>query len=286
MPISTTTSSYWKGSWLRFKSNRLATSGFYVLVALLIMSIFVPILSPYTYYETNLSIKNQLPSLQHFFGTDELGRDIFTRIFYGARISLFVGFTAAALDLVIGVIYGAVAALSSKLWDEFLMRLADILHSIPYLLVVILLMVVMGPGIVTIIVALTMTGWIGMARMVRGQMMQLKEQDFVRAAIALGASKKRIAFYHLLPNTLGPIIVTVTLTVPTAIFAEAFLSFLGLGVSAPIASWGSMASDGLSAMRYYPWRLFFPAFFISVTMLCFNLIGDGLQDAFNPRVKK
>lgn len=283
--MSRNTSSYWKGSWIRFKNNPLALSGIIVLVSLILLAIFVPMLSPYTYYDTNLSLKNQSPSWNHLFGTDELGRDIFTRIFYGARISLFVGLTAATIDLVLGIIYGSISALSHRHLDEMLMRLTDILHSIPYLLVVILLMVVMGPGVLTIIIALTMTGWIGMARMVRGQIMQLKEQDFVKAALVMGASKYRITFYHLIPNCIGPIIVTVTLTVPTAIFAEAFLSFLGLGVSAPIASWGSMASDGLSAMRYYPWRLFFPAFFISTTMLSFNLIGDGLQDAFNPKVK-
>ncbi|MBI3237129.1 MAG: ABC transporter permease, partial [Chlamydiales bacterium] len=154
------------------------------------------------------------------------------------------------------------------------------------LLVVILLMVVIGPGIFTIILALTLTGWINMARIVRSQILQLKHLDYITAATALGASRKRILLYHLIPNTMGPIIVTVTLTIPTAIFAEAFLSFLGLGVQAPVASWGTMAHDGLSALRYYPWRLFFPALFISLTMLSFNLLGDGLRDAFDPRLKR
>ena len=165
------------------------------------------------------------------------------------------------------------------------MRLADILYSIPYLLVVILLMVIMGSGLATIIIALAMTGWINMARIVRGQILQLKQLDFVKAATALGASRRRILLRHLIPNAMGPIIVTLTLTIPSAIFAEAFLSFLGLGVQAPIASWGTMANDGLPAMRYYPWRLFFPASFISLTMLSFNLLGDGLRDAFDPRLR-
>ena len=167
-----------------------------------------------------------------------------------------------------------------------MMRLADILYAIPYLLVVIMLMVVLGSGLVPIIIALTIIGWIGMARIVRGQMLQLKQQEFIQAAIALGAGRRRILFKHLLPNTMGPIIVTMTLTIPTAIFAEAFLSFLGLGVQAPMASWGVMASDGLAAMRYYPWRIFFPALFISITMLAFNLVGDGLRDALDPKLRK
>jgi oligopeptide transport system permease protein len=168
--------------------------------------------------------------------------------------------------------------------EEFMMRTADILYSIPYLLVVILLMVVIGPGISTMLIALTFTGWIGMARIMRGQILQLSQMDFIKAAKALGASKMRILLAHLIPNCMGSILVTVTLTIPSAIFAEAFLSFLGLGVQAPIASWGTMANEGLSALCYYPWRLFFPAGFICITMLSFNLVGDGLRDAFDPRI--
>jgi oligopeptide transport system permease protein len=167
-----------------------------------------------------------------------------------------------------------------------MMRIADVLYGLPYLLVVIMLMVVMGSGLIPIIIAMTITGWINMARIVRGQVLQLKEQEFVMAAEVLGASFSRILLKHLLPNAMGPIIVTMTLTVPTAIFTEAFLSFLGLGVQAPVASWGTMASEGLPALRYYPWRLFFPAAFISITMLAFNLVGDGLRDALDPRQRK
>ena len=167
-----------------------------------------------------------------------------------------------------------------------MMRTGDIIYSIPYLLVVILLIVVMGSGLLTIIIALTFTGWIPMSRIVRGQVLQLKELDYVHAAQALGAGRFRILLHHLLPNALGSIITTLTFTIPTAIFSEAFLSFLGLGVQAPIASWGTMASDGLPALRYFPWRLFFPAFFISITMLSFNLVGDGIRDAFDPRLKE
>lgn len=272
-------------SWSRLRSNKPVMVALCTLGALFLMAIVGPFISPYPYYETHLPLKNLPPCSQFWFGTDELGRDLFTRIWWGARISLFVGMTAALIDLIVGVIYGSIAALKGGDVDEAMMRATDILYSIPYLLIVILLTVVMGSGLLTIILALTMTGWIPMSRIVRGQVLQLKELDFAQAAYALGAGSSRVLFRHLLPNAMGPIITTVTFTIPTAIFAEAFLSFLGLGVQAPIASWGTMASDGLSALRYFPWRLFFPAFFISITMLCFNLVGDGIRDAFDPRIK-
>jgi oligopeptide transport system permease protein len=279
-------SSYWKDAWQRLKKNPLAMVGLCVLIVFISFAIFAPFFSSYTYYETHLHLKNQPPSSQFWFGSDELGRDLFTRLWWGARISLFVGITASLVDLVIGVTYGALAGFVGGKTEELMMRAADILYAIPYLLLVILLMVIIGSGVSTIILALTITGWIGMARIVRGQILQLKELDFVKAARSIGASRRRILFQHLIPNAMGPIIVTVTLSIPTAIFAEAFLSFLGLGVQAPIASWGTMASDGLPALRYYPWRLFFPATFISITMLSFNLLGDGLRDAFDPRLRK
>lgn len=278
--------SYWKDAWLRLQANKSAMFGLVTLSILLMLAIFAPIFSSHTYYETQLHLKNEPPSATYWFGTDELGRDLFTRCWWGARISLFVGITASLVDLAIGVLFGSFAGFAGGRTEEWMMRIADILYTVPYLLVVILLMVVIGPGIFTIILALTLTGWINMARIVRSQILQLKQLDYVKAAIALGASRKRILLCHLIPNAMGPIIVTVTLTIPSAIFAEAFLSFLGLGVQAPIASWGTMANDGLSALRYYPWRLFFPATFISLTMLSFNLLGDGLRDAFDPRLRR
>ncbi len=277
--------SYWRESIRRLRANTPAMVGLWILVFLGLMAIFGPSLSPYTYYEIHLPDINSPPCSKYIFGTDELGRDIFTRICWGARISLFIGIMAAVLDLVVGVAIGALAGAMGGKVDEITMRIADSMHSIPYLLIVIMLMVVMGTGIPTILIALTITGWIGMSRIVRGQIMQLKELDFVRAARALGASRRRILLRHLIPNAMGPIIATMTLTIPSAIFTEAFLSFLGLGVQAPIASWGTMASDGLPAMRYFPWRLFFPAGFISLTMLCFNMLGDGMRDAFDPRLR-
>lgn len=276
---------FWQDGWRRLKCNPSAMVGLSCLSFLLLMAIIGPLLTPYTYYDTHLHLKNLAPSSQFWFGTDELGRDLFTRVWWGARISLFVGIMASFMDLVIGVLYGSIAGSIGGKTEEIMMRICDVLYSIPYLLVVILLMVMIGSGITTIILALTITGWIGMARIVRGQILQIKQLDFVKAAQVAGANRLRILWRHLIPNSMGPIIITLTLTIPTAIFAEAFLSFLGLGVQAPIASWGTMANDGLPALRYYPWRLFFPAGFISLTMLSFNLLGDGLRDAYDPKLR-
>ncbi|MEI8125531.1 MAG: ABC transporter permease [Parachlamydiaceae bacterium] len=261
-----------------YRINILSAFAVTYLVILCIMAAFAPSFSGYAYDAIDLSHKNLPPSAAHWFGTDDLGRDIFTRIWYGARISLFVGIAAATIDMIVGVLWGGISALAGGKTDEIMMRLVDILSAIPSLLITICLIVVVGPGLHTIILALSVLGWITMARVVRGQLLQLKEQGYVLAARSLGASFWRILFKHLLPNATGPIFVTLTLTIPSAIFAEAFLSYLGLGVQAPIASWGSMASDGLPALEYYPWRLFFPAAFISLTMLAFNLVSRSSEE--------
>lgn len=270
----------------RFYNNLPAIIGSVILCILIMMAIIGPYLNSYSYYEIHLEMKNTPPSSTFWFGSDELGRDIFTRTWYGARISLSVGVIAATIDLIIGIIWGTTAAYFKGAIDEIMMRICDILYSIPYLLIVILLLVIMGPGFITIIIALCVTGWINMARIVRGNALQILESDYIEAAYSLGASRKRIIFVHLIPNMFGTIITTVTLTVPTAIFSEAFLSFLGLGIQAPVASWGVMVSDSLSALRYYPWRLFFPAFMITLTILGFNLFGEGLRDSLDPRLRK
>lgn len=280
-------SGFWQDAWNRLLKNKLAVFGLILIILMSIMAVIGPWITPYTYSEQTLSNQNAGPSAEHWFGTDNLGRDMFTRTWYGARISLFIGFSAAIIEFVIGVIYGGISGYKGGRTDNILMRIVDILYGLPYLLVVILLMVVMGPGLFTIIIALTLTGWIGMARIVRGQVLQLKTNEYILASKVLGANTSRIIRKHLLPNTMGPVIVSMTLTVPGAIFAEAFLSFLGLGVSAPVASWGSMANDALGVLNTgYWWRLFFPAFFISITMLAFNVFGDGLRDALDPKMRR
>ena len=278
--------SYWQDAWLRFRENRAGYWTLWILIAIALMALLAPALSPYAYTEIHLSLKNAPPSAQFWFGTDELGRDLFTRVWWGARISLFIGITAASIDVAFGVLWGSISAYCGGKVDELMMRICDILYSIPYLLVVILLTVIRGSGIGTILIAMTLTGWINMARISRSQIMQLKTNDYIAAARIIGASPARILLRHLLPNAIGPIVATLTLTIPTAIFTEAFLSFLGLGVQAPAASWGVMVNDSLGAMRYYPWRLLFPASMITLTMLCFNLMGNALRDALDPRLRR
>lgn len=261
----------------------LALFSITVLSFLILLSILVPIFSTYTYCETHLPLKNFAPCLKFWFGTDELGRDILTRVSYGIRISLLVGVAAALIDTIIGIIYGAIAGSLGGKIEELMMRFADILSSLPSLLLVIPITMVLGNNLGSLIAALALTGWVSMARMVRAQTLLIKKQEFVEAAIVMGASLPRLIFIHFIPNMLGPIIVTLTFSIPSAILYEAFLSFLGLGVQAPAASLGTMASDAIVAMRYYPWRIFFPALTISLIILSFNLLGDALCKIFDPK---
>jgi ABC-type dipeptide/oligopeptide/nickel transport system permease subunit len=266
--------------------NKLAIVGLIIILLLIVMAVIGPKLVSYSYSDQSLLESNQPPSKEHWFGTDQLGRDIFARTWTGARISLFIGIMAVLIDLIVGIIIGGIAGLKGGKTDEILMRLVDILYGLPHLLVTILLMVVLKPGLTTIILAMAATGWIGIARLVRGQILQLKECEYVMASQVLGAGFYKILFKHLLPNTLGPIIVAMTLSVPGAIFAEATLSFLGLGVPVPLASWGTMTSEALvTLLTGHLWILFFPAFFISLTMFAFNVVGDGLRDALDPKMR-
>jgi len=279
--------SYWQDSWHRLLKNKLAMTGLVFLVLLVLLAIFGPMLSPYSASTQKLTQQNLPPSSKYWFGTDDFGRDVFTRTCMGARISLFVGFMAALVDFVIGVAYGGISGYKGGRTDNLMMRFVEILYGLPYLLVVILIMVVLGPGLSTIIIALSITGWVGMARIVRGQVLQIKNYEFVLASKTFGTKTSRIIRKNLLPNTMGPIIVQMTLTIPSAIFSEAFLSFIGLGIQAPAASWGVMANDGLSTiLSGYWWRLFFPTLFISLTMFAFNVLGDGLQDALDPKLRR
>lgn len=285
--VSRPSRTFWQDSLHMLIRNKLAMTGFIFLILLVIMAIVGPMISPHSIDEQSLIKQNLRPSSEYWFGTDDLGRDVFSRTWYGARVSLFVGIMAALIDFFIGIIYGGVAGYKGGRLDNVMMRFVEVLYGLPYLLIVILLAVVMGPGLTTIIVALSVTGWIGMARIVRGQVLQIKNYEFVLASKIFGTKTSRIIKKNLLPNTMGPIIVQLTLTIPTAIFAEAFLSFLGLGIQAPHASWGVMLNDGLpTILSGYWWRLFFPALFISLTMFAFNVLGDGLQDAFDPKLRR
>ena len=277
---------YWQDAWRRLKQNRLAMVGLWVIVAITLIAIFGPMLSPYSYADQSLFDQNMYVSKEHWLGTDDLGRDLLTRIMYGARISLTVGFVASFINLTVGVVYGGISGYYGGRVDNIMMRIVEVLSGIPLLLYVILLMVVLKPGLQNILIALGLVYWLGMARIVRGQILSLKEQDYVLAARTIGADNSRIIYKHLIPNAMGPIIVTATLNIPQAIFTEAFLSFIGLGVNAPMASWGVLANDALPSFRTYPWQLFFPAIAISVTMLAFNFLGDGLRDALDPKQRK
>ncbi|RFB16923.1 ABC transporter permease [Bacillus sp. HNG] len=279
--------SYWRDVWNRLKENKLAMLGLIIIIIIGILAIIGPYLNGYTYYEQDFTKKNLRPNAEHWFGTDASGRDLFTRAWYGARISLFIGLMAALIDFVAGIIYGGISGIRGGRTDNIMMRIAEVLYAIPYLLMVILVMIVLERGIWAIIIAMSITGWIPMARLVRGQVLQLKEYEYVQAANAMGAKTSWILRRHMIPNTMGPILVNVTLTVPTAIFAEATLSFLGLGIPAPQASWGTMANDALGSIligNFY--QLFFPAFLISLTMFAFNVFGDGLRDALDPKLRK
>lgn len=285
--ISRPSISYWPDVWRRLKQNKLAMAGLIAIVFLVVLAIIGPYLNGFTYYAQNYDVKNLRPDAVHWFGTDSAGRDLFTRTWYGARYSLFIGLMAALIDFAIGVIYGGFSGYKGGRIDTVMMRFAEVIYSIPYMLVVILLSVVMGQGLWTLIIAMTVTGWLQMARLVRGQVLQLKEFEYVQASRIMGASTGWILRKHLIPNTMGPILVNLTLTVPTAIFAEATLSFLGLGIPPPMASWGTMASDALESLLVgNAYQLFIPAFFISITMLAFNVLGDGLRDALDPRLRK
>ena len=277
---------YWQDAWQRLKRDKLAMFGLFLIVGIFLMAIFGPLLSPYAYDEQDFLISNEFPSWAHPFGTDMFGRDMFVRVMYGARISLAVGLMASLIKLTIGVIYGSISGFVGGRTDDVMMRIVDTIRSVPTMIYVILLMVVVGPGLKSIFITLGINYWTNMARIVRAEIMRVKNEEFVLAARVIGASPARMLLRHLIPNAMGPILVTLTFCIPQAIFAEAFLSFVGLGVSAPMASWGVLSSDAMNALMVYPYQLFFPAMAISLTILAFNFFGDGLRDALDPRLRK
>lgn len=283
--ISRPNLTYWRDAWRRIKQNRVAFLGLLIIIVYIILAIIGPMISGYDYREINSSKMNQFVSSEHWFGTDELGRDLWTRVWRGARVSLSIGLISTLLNTVIGGLVGGISGYYGGKLDLILMRFIDVMYGIPYLIVSILVMVVLGPGITSLIIAMVIVGWIGTARFVRGEVLKLKEQDFVAAAKVLGVSDINIIIKHIIPNIMGLIITNLTMAVPRAIFNEAFLSYIGLGIAPPECSWGVLAKSGVKMIRIHAYQLFIPSFFICTTMLALNLLGDGLRDVLDPKLR-
>lgn len=278
--------SLWQDARRRLLHNKAAVASMILLSIIVVLAIVAPALSPWAYDEPDWGYDFPGPpnfELQHWFGTDGNGRDLFVRTLYGARISLMVGVLATTVSLLIGVTYGATSGFLGGRIDNVMMRIVDILYSLPFMFFVILLMVFFGRNIFLIFVALGAVEWLTMARIVRGQTLSVKKKDFIEAAHAVGVSNWKIILRHIIPNVLGPVIVYMTLTIPMVILTESFLSFLGLGVQEPLTSWGVLISEGAKQMESAPWLLIFPATFLALTLFCFNFIGDGLRDALDPK---
>lgn len=280
---------YWQDTWRRFKQNKTALMALIILLLLFTMVIIGPSISGYAFEEidTSIAAKNAGPSAAHWFGTDKLGRDLFARVWQAGRVSLLIGLVGATVAATVGCLYGGIAAYFGGIVDDIMMRIVEIILSVPYLIIVILLSVVLdSKSLSTLILALTLTGWCGTARLVRGQMLQLKNQEFVLAARALGVHPLKIIIRHMIPNTLSIVIVSITFNIPGYIFSEAFLSFIGLGIQPPNTSWGALAAAAQANFLFYPYQLLFPAVMIALTMLSFTLLGDGLRDALDPKLRK
>lgn len=275
---------FWR-AYSRFVSNKPAVIGSVFILLMILLCFIGPLFSPYTYDALDLSYGARFSNSKHWLGTDLLGRDLFTRILYGGRISFAVGFCATLVSVVIGVLWGVISGWWGGKVDTIMMRIVDILYAFPFTIFVILLMVFFGRNLILLFVAIGAVEWLTMARIVRGQVLSLKHKEFVEAAIGLGLSKFQIFFKHILPNISGHIIVYTTLTIPSVMLLEAFLSFLGLGVQPPMSSWGILIREGAESMEAYPWLLIYPSLFLSATLFSLNFIGDGLRDAFDPKEK-
>lgn len=316
--ISKPSLNYWQDAWLRVKKNKGAIVSLVILAVLAIMALIGPHLNDYGYDDQNLKHNNlppRIPVLEnvswlpfdgeltrkngdsynayeqkdvenyYWLGTDSLGRDIFTRVWKGTQVSLYIAFLAAAIDMVIGVLYGAISGFVGGRTDNVMQRITEILVGIPNLVVVILFILILDPGILSITIALTVTGWVGMARVVRAQVLKLKQQEYVLAARTLGLPNGKIISKHLIPNLAGVIIINTMFTIPNAIFFEAFLSFIGLGLQPPLASLGTLIDDGFKVLQLYPYQMIIPAVIISLIMICFNMVADGLRDALDPKMR-
>jgi len=279
-------SSLAQDAFLRLRKNKMAMLGLCVLVFFIFIAVLTPFVAPYTYEGQNLELGATPPSAQHWLGTDTLGRDQLTRIMYGSRVSLMVGFVATTVALLVGVLWGATAGFLGGRTDAIMMRIVDGLFALPFTIFIILLTVIFGSSMVLLFMAIGAVEWLTMARIVRGQVLSIKQQEFVEAAVTMGLSPWQIITRHLIPNVLGPIIVYTTLTIPGVILLESFLSFLGLGVQPPQSSWGSLISSGVETMEEFPWLLIFPGLALSLTLFSLNFLGDGLRDALDPRASK
>jgi oligopeptide transport system permease protein len=275
--------SLWADAWLRLKKNHLAMFGLWVLLGLVLLAIITPWIAPYGYEQQNLLLGATGPSAQHWLGTDVFGRDMLTRILYGGRVSLAVGFIATGVALVIGVLWGTIAGYVGGRVDAVMMRIVDILYALPFIIFIVLLMVVFGRNILLLFMAIGAVEWLTMARIVRGQVQTIRRQEYIEAAVSMGLAPWTIIRRHVIPNTLGPVIVYTTLTIPNVMLLEAFLSFLGLGIQPPQSSWGLLISYGVETMEEYPWLLIFPGVALSLTLFALNFLGDGLRDALDPR---
>ncbi len=279
-------SSLSKDAWIRLRKNRPAIVGLIILMIFFTIALFTPWIAPYGYEVQDLNLGATGPSKKHWLGTDIFGRDLLTQIMYGGRISLSVGFLATIVALFIGVTWGSIAGYVGGRTDSVMMRLVDILYALPFMIFIILLMVVFGRNILLLFLAIGAVEWLTMARIMRGQVQSLRQQEFVEAAVSIGLSRSVILFRHIVPNAIGPIIVYTTLTIPSVMLLEAFLSFLGLGIQPPETSWGLLIAYGAETMEEYPWLLFFPGFFLAVTLFSLNFLGDGLRDALDVRGAK
>ena len=278
--------SLWQDAWVRLRKNHLAVLGLIVLVFMITVALLTPWIAPYAYDAQDLDLGATPPSAAHWLGTDVFGRDLLTQIMFGGRISLAVGFIATSVALLIGVTWGAIAGYVGGRTDAVMMRLVDILYALPFMIFIVLLMVVFGRNMVLLFLAIGAVEWLTMARIMRGQVQSLRQQEFVEAAVSLGLSPATIIRRHLIPNALGPIIVYTTLTIPSVMLLEAFLSFLGLGIQPPQTSWGLLISYGAETMEEYPWLLIYPGLTLTITLFSLNFLGDGLRDALDVRGSK
>jgi oligopeptide transport system permease protein len=278
--------SLWQDAWYRLRKNKMAVIGAIFIALLTLASFLAPLIAPNSYEKIDLALAASPPSHAHWLGTDSLGRDLLSRILYGGRISLSVGLAATLVSVIIGVLYGAISGYLGGRVDVVLMRIVDIIYSLPFVIFVILITVVFGRNIILLFMAIGAVSWLDMARIVRGQVMSLKKQEFIEAARSLGLRKRRIILRHMIPNVMGTVVIYSTLIVPSVMLLEAFLSFLGLGVQAPMSSWGTLINDGAKSVEEYPWLLIFPSLFFSTTLFSLNFLGDGLRDALDVRSSK